>query len=66
MSTLVECLKRLYNSGKIDEECLKIRLQKGTITQEEYDYIIPPKVEPTPIVDEEPINEEEPKTEDGE
>ena len=50
MSTLVECLKRLYNSGKIDEECLKIRLKKGTITQEEYDYIIPPKVEPTPIV----------------
>ena len=66
MSTLVECLKRLYNSDKIDEECLKIRLQKGTITQEEYDYIIPPKVEPTPIVEEESVNEEEPKTEDGE
>ena len=46
MSTLVESLKRLYESGRITEETVMGRLKKGTITQEECDYILSkPKVE---------------------
>ena len=46
MSTLVESLKRLYESGRITEETVMGRLKKGTITQEECDYILSkPQVE---------------------
>jgi uncharacterized XkdX family phage protein len=40
MRTLVESLKRLYKAGRLTLEQIQARLEKGTITQEEYDYII--------------------------
>ncbi len=40
MRTLVESLKRLYHAGRLTLEQIQARLEKGTITQEEYDYII--------------------------
>lgn len=40
MRTLVESLKRLYDSKKIAKKQVKERLTKGVITQEEYNYII--------------------------
>ena len=45
MRTLVESLKRLYESGRITEEIVYGRLDKGTITQEECDYILSNKIE---------------------
>ena len=45
MRTLVESLKRLYESGRITEEIVLGRLEKGTITQEECDYILSRKHE---------------------
>lgn len=40
MRTLVESLRRLYLSGRLTLEQIHERLEKGTITQEEYEYII--------------------------
>lgn len=40
MRTLVESLKRLYEAGRLTLEQVQERLAKGTITQEEYDYIV--------------------------
>lgn len=39
MSTLVESLKRLYEKGKLTLEQVRERVEKGTITPEEYKYI---------------------------
>lgn len=40
MRTLVESLRRLYLAGKLTLEQIQARLEKGTITQEEYEYIV--------------------------
>lgn len=40
MRTLVESLKRLYGKGKVTKKKLQEMVDAGTITQEEYDYII--------------------------
>lgn len=40
MTQLVESLKRLYLSRKITLEILKELLQKGTISDTDYQYII--------------------------
>ncbi len=40
MTQLVESLKRLYEKGKISEEKLQSMIQKSTITDYEYKYII--------------------------
>lgn len=37
---IVESLKRLYEAGKLTKEQIADRLIKGTITAEEYNYII--------------------------
>ena len=37
---IVESLKRLYDSGKINEDVLRLRVKKGTITEEEFTQII--------------------------
>lgn len=39
MRILVESLKRLYENGKVTKEQLQKRVEKGTITIEEYNYI---------------------------
>ena len=40
MSRLVESFKRLYKAGRVTKEKLDDLLEKGVITQEEYNYII--------------------------
>lgn len=40
MRILVESLRRLYKAGRLTLEQIQARLEKGTITQAEYDYII--------------------------
>lgn len=40
MRTLVESLKRLYIAGRLTIDQIQARLEKGTITQDEYDYIV--------------------------
>jgi len=40
MRTLVESLQRLHTSSKITIDKLNTILSEGTITQEEYDYVI--------------------------
>ena len=40
MRILVESLKRLYDAGRLSIAQIQARLDKGTITQEEYDYIV--------------------------
>ena len=40
MRTLVESLKRLYEAGRLTLEQIQARLERGTITQAEYDYIV--------------------------
>lgn len=40
MRILVESLKRLYEAGRLTLAQIQERLTKGTITQEEYDYIV--------------------------
>ena len=40
MRILVESLKRLYDAGRLSIAQIQTRLDKGTITQEEYDYIV--------------------------
>ncbi len=39
MSTLVESLKRLYKAGRLTAAQIAQRVEKGTITPEEYEYI---------------------------
>ena len=39
MRILVESLKRLYSKGKLTKEQIADRVEKGTITAEEYAYI---------------------------
>lgn len=40
MNNFVESLKRLYNDKKLTKKKLKEILDKGQITQEDYNYII--------------------------
>lgn len=40
MRTLVESLKRLYEAGRLTREQIEARLERGTITQEEFEYIV--------------------------
>lgn len=40
MRILVESLRRLYLAGRLTLEQIQQRLERGTITQEEYDYIV--------------------------
>jgi uncharacterized XkdX family phage protein len=52
MSTLVESLKRLYAKHRLTKEQIAERVEKGSITAEEYKYITgedyaPPEVLPT-------------------
>jgi hypothetical protein len=37
---MFECLKRLYNVGRLDEQGLQKALDRGWITQEEFDGIV--------------------------
>ena len=37
---LVESMKRLYKSGKITKENVKVRVESGKITEDEYEYIV--------------------------
>lgn len=37
---IVESLKRLYEAGRLTKEQLMERVEKGTITIEEYHYIV--------------------------
>lgn len=39
MSTLVESLKRLYKKGSLTKQQIRERVEKGTITEEDYEYI---------------------------
>lgn len=39
MRTLVESLKRLYNSGKLSREQVEERASSGKIDTEEFEYI---------------------------
>ena len=39
MSTLVESLKRLFMKGTLSKEKLKERVERDTISKEEYTYI---------------------------
>lgn len=40
MRKIVESLKRLYEQGRLAQEQLADRVEKGTITLNEYNYII--------------------------
>ncbi len=39
MRALVNSLKRLYDAGKLTDEQLKARVEKGTIDESEYEEI---------------------------
>lgn len=39
MSTLVESLKRLFSKNRLTLEQVRERVEKGTITEEEFKYI---------------------------
>lgn len=39
MRTVVESLKRLYKKGSLTKEQIRERVEKGTITKDEYKYI---------------------------
>ncbi len=39
MRAVAESIKRLYQSGKLDKATLRARVEKGTITKEEYKEI---------------------------
>ena len=39
MRILVESLKRLYEKGRLTKEQIVERIEKGSITAEEYEYI---------------------------
>lgn len=36
---LVNSLKRLYESGRLTKDQIKERVERGTITENEYEYI---------------------------
>lgn len=38
-TTLIESLKRLYKAGRLTETQIAQRIEKGTITPEDYEYI---------------------------
>ncbi len=62
MRTLVESLKRMYETGKpvkITEEQLRARVEKGIITEEEYEYIVGKPEEAEEELPEESIDETE-------
>lgn len=40
MRAIVESLKRLYEAGRLTREQIAARVEKGTITLEEYHYIV--------------------------
>ena len=40
MRILVESLKRLYEKGRLTKEQIAERVERGTITAEEYAYIV--------------------------
>ena len=40
VSILVESMKRLYQSGKITKANVKVRVESGKITEDEYEYIV--------------------------
>ncbi len=40
MRTLVKSLKRLYDKGTLTKEDIRERVEKGTISEAEYEYII--------------------------
>ena len=40
MRILIESLKRLYESGRVTKDQLNKRVEKGIISQQEYDYIV--------------------------
>lgn len=40
MRILVESMKRLYENGKITKEQLQKRVEKGTVSIDEYNYIV--------------------------
>ena len=40
MRTLVESLKRLYESGRVTKENVSARVKSGKITEDEYEYIV--------------------------
>lgn len=40
MRKIVESLKRLYEQGRIDSKQLSARVEKGTITIDEYNEIV--------------------------
>ena len=39
MRAITESLNRLYHNGKITEEVLRARVEKGTISEEEFKFI---------------------------
>lgn len=39
MRTLVKSLKRLYDAGRLSNEQIAERLESGSISKEEYQYI---------------------------
>ena len=39
MSTLVESLKRLYEAGRLTKAQIRQRVERGTITEDDYAYI---------------------------
>ena len=40
MRILVDSLKRLYESETINLDVIKVRVAKGTITEDEFKYIV--------------------------
>ena len=40
MRILIESLKRLYESGRVTKDQLSKRVEKGIISQQDYDYIV--------------------------
>ena len=44
-SVLAEPMKRLYRDGKITKTNVKVRVESGKITRDEYEYIVGEKYE---------------------
>ncbi len=45
MSTLVESLKRLFRKGTLSKEKVRERVERGTISEGEFEYITGEKYE---------------------